>query len=120
MYLSVTPHIQPTHTGRDKDGTRHPTAFQASSSYDVETDTETPIDALIDNFTAAIRTDTPRKLNCEVAEGHKSTLLCHLGNIAQRTGQALTCRASDGHIIGNDKAAGLWERDYQEGWKPVV
>ena len=41
MYLSVTPHIQPTHTGRDPDGTRHPTAFQPSSSYDVETDTET-------------------------------------------------------------------------------
>ena len=74
----------------------------------------------IDNFTAAIRNGTPRKLNCEVAEGHKSTLLCHLGNIAQRTGQAITCRASDGHIVGNDKAAGLWERDYQEGWKPVV
>ncbi len=53
MYLSVTPHIQPTHTGRDPDGTRHPTHFQPSSSYDVETDTDTPIDELIDNFTAA-------------------------------------------------------------------
>ena len=53
MYLSVTPHIQPTHTGRDPDGTRHPTRFQPSSSYDVETDTDTPIDELIDKFTAA-------------------------------------------------------------------
>ena len=53
MYLSVTPHIQPTHTGRDPDGTRHPTAFQPSSAYDVATDTETPIDDLIDKFTDA-------------------------------------------------------------------
>jgi len=74
----------------------------------------------IDNFTAAIRNDTPQKLNCEVAEGHKSTLLCHLGNIAQRTGQAITCRSADGHIVGNARASKLWERDYQDGWKPVV
>jgi len=53
MYLSVTPHIQPTHTGRDPDGTRHPTQFQPSSSYDLATDTDTPIDELIDKFTAA-------------------------------------------------------------------
>ena len=53
MYLSVTPHIQPTHTGRDPDGTRHPTAFQPSSSYDVETDSETPVDELIDTFVDA-------------------------------------------------------------------
>jgi quercetin dioxygenase-like cupin family protein len=50
MYLSVTPHIQPTHTGRDLDGTRHPTQFQPSSAYDAETDTQTPIDALVDNL----------------------------------------------------------------------
>ncbi len=49
MYLSVTPHVQPTHTGRDADGTRHPTRFIASSSYDVETDEHTPIDVLIDD-----------------------------------------------------------------------
>ncbi len=74
----------------------------------------------IDNFTAAIRNDTPSKLNCEVAEGHKSTLLCHLGNIAQRTGQAITCRPKDGHIFGNQQAAKLWSRDYQKGWEPIV
>ena len=53
MYLSVTPHIQPTHTGRDPDGTRHPTRFQPASAYDVETDADTPIDELIDQFTAS-------------------------------------------------------------------
>ncbi|MEE3234489.1 MAG: cupin domain-containing protein [Candidatus Latescibacterota bacterium] len=48
MYLSVTPHIQPTHTGRDADGRRHSTKFVESRSYDVTTDETTPIDDLID------------------------------------------------------------------------
>lgn len=53
MYLSVTPHIQPTHTGRNEDGSRHPTRFRPSPAYDVETDTQTPVDTLIDRFVAA-------------------------------------------------------------------
>ncbi|MGY8824631.1 MAG: cupin domain-containing protein [Candidatus Latescibacterota bacterium] len=48
MYLSVTPHIQPTHTGRDPDGTRHATRFITSNNYDVETDATTPVEELID------------------------------------------------------------------------
>jgi quercetin dioxygenase-like cupin family protein len=55
MYLSVTPHIQPTHTDRDDEGNRLPISFQPSSSYDVETDTETPIDELVDRQVEAAR-----------------------------------------------------------------
>lgn len=51
MYLSVTPHIQPTHTGRTPEGEKHPAHFSPSRSYDVETDSETPVAALIDRFT---------------------------------------------------------------------
>ncbi len=63
MYLSVTPHVQPTHTGRDADGMRHPTRFVASSSYDVVTDKSTPIDELIDDVTAKAESlaDSARK-----------------------------------------------------------
>ena len=53
MYLSVTPHVQPTHTGRDEDGQRHPVRFAPSAAYDVETDTATPIGELVDGFVAA-------------------------------------------------------------------
>ena len=63
MYLSVTPHVQPTHTGRDADGMRHSTRFVASSSYDVVTDESTPIDELIDDVTAKAESlaDSARK-----------------------------------------------------------
>ena len=74
----------------------------------------------IDNFVAAIRNDKPLDLNQEILSGHKSTLLCHLGNIAHRTGRNLTCSTEDGHIIGDDKAMKLWQREYEPGWEPQV
>ena len=53
MYLSVTPHIQPTHTGREEDGRRMPLSFSPNASYEAETDTTTPADELVDRFVAA-------------------------------------------------------------------
>ncbi|MCA9115943.1 MAG: Gfo/Idh/MocA family oxidoreductase [Planctomycetaceae bacterium] len=72
------------------------------------------------NFVTAIREDTPRALNAEIEIGHRSTLLCHLGNIAHRTGRTLTCSAKDGHIVGDEKAMKLWKRDYEPGWEPKI
>jgi len=72
------------------------------------------------NFIDAIRNDTPLKLNAEIEKGHKSTLLCHLGNIAQRTGKSLTCSSKNGHILGDEKSMALWGRDYEPGWEPKV
>ena len=74
----------------------------------------------IDNFLTAIRENQPLSLNAEIAEGHKSTLLCHLGNIAQRTGRTLHCDASNGHIQNDADAMQLWQREYEPGWEPKV
>jgi len=74
----------------------------------------------IDNFLTAIRAEKPLSLNAEIAEGHKSTLLCHLGNIAQRTGRSLECDASNGHILHDPEAMKLWQREYEKGWEPKV
>ena len=49
MYLSVTPHVQPTHTGRTEEGDRLPVRFQPSSAYDVEED-PTPVEELVNGF----------------------------------------------------------------------
>ncbi|WP_165075986.1 Gfo/Idh/MocA family protein [Paludisphaera rhizosphaerae] len=68
------------------------------------------------NFLAAIRDGA--KLNSEIAEGHKSTLLCHLGNIAHRTGRALACDPKDGRILNDSEAMTLWTKEYAPGWEP--
>jgi len=72
------------------------------------------------NFLAAIRNDQPLALNAEILQGHRSTLLCHLGNIAHRVGRALTCDPQDGRILGDDAAMQLWKREYEPGWEPRV
>jgi predicted dehydrogenase len=70
------------------------------------------------NWLAAIRGEG--QLNSEIEEGHKSTLLCHLGNIAHRTGRALKCDPKDGKIQGDAEAMKLWTREYEKGWEPKV
>ncbi|MFV1964448.1 MAG: Gfo/Idh/MocA family protein [Pirellulaceae bacterium] len=74
----------------------------------------------IANFLAAIRKDTPLELNAEIAQGHRSTLLCHLGNIAHRTGHSLDCDPTNGHILDAPEAMKLWSREYEPGWEPKV
>jgi predicted dehydrogenase len=70
------------------------------------------------NFLDAIREDKP--LNAEIELGHKSTVLCHLGNIAYRTGRTLHCDPANGHIKDDAEAAKLWTREYEPGWEPKV
>lgn len=74
----------------------------------------------IENFLAAIRTGQHLNLNAEILKGHQSTLLCHLGNIAYRTGHTLSCSAENGHILGDDQAMNLWQREYEPGWEPRI
>jgi predicted dehydrogenase len=56
------------------------------------------------------------ELNSPISEGNKSTLLCHLGNIAYRTDSILICDPNTGHILNNDEAQGFWGREYEPGW----
>lgn len=74
----------------------------------------------IANLVECIRNDDPMSLFAEIETGHQSTLLCHLGNIAHRTGRTLTCRPEDGHILGDEKAMAYWKREYEPGWEPTL
>jgi len=70
------------------------------------------------NFIDAIRTGSP--LNSPIEEAHRTVVLPHLGNIAQRVGRSLDCDRSDGHILHDEEAMKLWRREYERGWAPVV
>jgi predicted dehydrogenase len=70
------------------------------------------------NFLAGIREGTP--LNAEIEEGQRSTLLCHLGNIAWRSGRTINFDPESRGIVGDKAAAKLWHREYRRGWEPKV
>ena len=72
------------------------------------------------HFVAAIRNDDFFGLSAQIEKGHRSTLLCHLGNIAYRTERVLKCNPDNGHIEGDPAAMAFWQREYEPGWKPVV
>ena len=72
----------------------------------------------MDNFRAGIADDAT--LNSPIEEGHKSVLLCHLGNIAQKMKRSLTIDTSNGHIKDDSEAMQLWGREYASGWEPDI
>jgi predicted dehydrogenase len=72
----------------------------------------------IANFLAAVRGEA--KLTSEIEEGHKTTLLCHLGNIAHRTGRSLRCEPKSGKIENDPEAMKLWTKEYAPRWEPKV
>ncbi|WP_394337283.1 Gfo/Idh/MocA family protein [Chitinophaga flava] len=77
------------------------------------------LDALhIQNFFEGIRKGSP--LNADILGGYQSTLLCQLGNIALRTGNALHIDTSNGHILNDAAAQQYWKREYQPGWEPTL
>jgi predicted dehydrogenase len=71
------------------------------------------------NFIDAIRDGVP--LHAPISDAHISVLLCHLGNIAQRTQSTLICDPSQrGRIQNHQEAMALWSRTYQPGWEPKI
>ena len=63
---------------------------------------------------------TGRLTNADIEIAHQSTLLCHLGNIAYRTGSVLNTDPTNGHIQDNAAAEAFWGREYAPGWQPEV
>ncbi len=83
------------------------------------TNTVSPLEKLdglhLQNFCEAIRGN--EKINAPILEGHKSTLLPQLGNIAFRTNRVLKCDPTNGHILNDKEAMKLWAREYEKGWE---
>lgn len=70
------------------------------------------------NFIDGVREGKP--LRAEIEEGQKATLLCHLGNIAWRTGHTLNFDPKTREITGDTEADRLTTRPYRQGWEPRV
>jgi predicted dehydrogenase len=58
--------------------------------------------------------------NADIEEGHRSTLLCHLGNIAWRVGRTINLDPATHRIIDDKEADALWTREYRKGWEPRI
>ena len=54
---------------------------------------------------------------CDVAIGHRSATVCHLGNIAVRTGRTLKWDPAKEQILGDSEAAKLLRYDYRAPWQ---
>jgi predicted dehydrogenase len=72
----------------------------------------------VENFLQSIRgIDKPRS---PIQDAYKGIMMCHLGNIAQRTGRALRIDPATGRIRDDRDAMKYWEREYEPGWEPTV
>jgi len=64
------------------------------------------------NFLDCIKSDG--RPNADIEEGHRSTALAHLGNIAYRVGRSLTYDGKAETILHDDEAAALLRRTYRK------
>ena len=74
-------------------------------------------DLHIGNFLAGI--NSGEKLNAPIDDASISVTTCHLGNMAQRTGETLHVDPETGKPA-EAAAMKLWSREYAKGWEPKV
>jgi predicted dehydrogenase len=79
----------------------------------VLTSIETPHYA---NFVDAIRAGDPKKLTCDILEGHISATLPHLANVSYRVGRSLTFDGKTEKCVGDPEADRLLTREYRQGF----
>jgi len=65
------------------------------------------------NFIDAIRAGDPKKLTCDILEGHLSSTLPHLANISYRVGRSLTFDGKTETFAGDADADRLLTREYR-------
>lgn len=103
----------------DLDGNPIKFEFEKSASATTNTRGEGQLDVNhVGNFFAAIRED--QSLNADIRDGSISTMLCHLGNMAQDAGETLKIDSKTGKVLNNEKAMQGWKREYATGWEPKL
>ncbi len=54
--------------------------------------------------------------SADVEEGHRSAVMCHLGNISTRLGRSLKWDAAAERVVGDHEANQMLERPYRAPW----
>ena len=70
----------------------------------------------IENWTTCLRAGNSNT-NVTAIDAHASTLLPHLANLAQRTGETIRIDAQTGGLAKGSAGTELWSRDYEPGWE---
>ncbi|MDG1571082.1 Gfo/Idh/MocA family oxidoreductase [Robiginitalea sp. M366] len=98
-----------------------PVAYFFERSLSATTDTQ-GIGALdvnhVANFFNAIRDG--EALAAPIADASISTMLCHLGNMAQDAGHTLHVDTATGRVTNDKEVMKNWKRAYQPGWEPTL
>jgi predicted dehydrogenase len=66
------------------------------------------------NFIQAVKSRDPKLLNADIEDGHLSSALCHLGNIAYRLGRKLQINPSTESFVNDPEADAMLTRVYRE------
>jgi predicted dehydrogenase len=69
--------------------------------------------AHFENFISALRSRNAGGLHAPIEEGHLSTSLCHLGNIAYRVGRSVAFDGAKERFVGDEEADRLLSRTYR-------
>ena len=71
------------------------------------------------NFIACVRAGGRQQPICNVGIGHRSASVCHIGNIAIRTGQRLHWDPAQERFTGDhaEQANAMLTRPYREPWR---
>ncbi len=69
------------------------------------------------NFINAVRSRKVSDLNADVEEGHYSATLCHMANIAMRTGRRLKFNAARERFIDDTQANTYLTKQYRKGYE---
>ncbi len=59
-----------------------------------------------------------KSLRSDIQDSAISTMICHLGNMAQDVGETLVIDPKTARVLNNNKAMESWKRSYEHGWEP--
>ncbi len=107
--FTVTPE---TWTGQDP---ANPDAKNEAPAMAPMTETGGNLDALhIRNFLDCVK--SRQRPNADVEEGHRTAVMCHLGNLSTRLGRSLRWDAEKEQCVGDAEANALLTKAYRKPW----